>query len=133
MLRDTQYETGENDPFPQTIWQNVLIEYGEGAALNQVLTLWAQESPKPLVLLVDEIDSLVGDTLISMLRQLRAGYDKRPASFPQSVLLCGVRDPSTSSGQAVRDYRIHSSREKTIITGGSAFNIKAKSLRNDLL
>jgi hypothetical protein len=35
--------------------------------------------------------------------------------------LCGVRD--------VRDYRIHSDKEKTIITGGSAFNIKAKSLR----
>jgi hypothetical protein len=29
----------------------------------------------------------------------------------------------------VRDYRIHSDREKTIITGGSAFNIKAESLR----
>jgi hypothetical protein len=29
----------------------------------------------------------------------------------------------------VRDYRIHSSKEKAIITGGSAFNIKAKSLR----
>jgi hypothetical protein len=29
----------------------------------------------------------------------------------------------------VRDYRIHSSTEKAVITGGSAFNIKAKSLR----
>ena len=29
----------------------------------------------------------------------------------------------------VRDYRIHSDAGKTIITGGSAFNIKAKSLR----
>jgi hypothetical protein len=29
----------------------------------------------------------------------------------------------------IRDYRIHSDKEKTIITGGSAFNIKAKSLR----
>jgi len=36
-------------------------------------------------------------------------------------VLCGVRD--------VRDYRIHSAKEKAIITGGSAFNIKAKSLR----
>ena len=32
----------------------------------------------PLVLLVDEIDSLVGDTLRSALRQLRAGYERRP-------------------------------------------------------
>ncbi|QTA83313.1 Uncharacterized protein dnl_57130 [Desulfonema limicola] len=35
--------------------------------------------------------------------------------------MCGIRD--------VRDYRIHSDREKKIITGGSVFNIKAKSLR----
>jgi len=75
-----------------------------------MLTLWAEESPRPLVLLIDEIDSLVGDTLIAVLRQLRAGYDKRPTLFPQSVLLCGVRD--------VRDYRIHSSQAKAIITGG---------------
>ena len=114
-------QTFLKDSFPQTIWQSVLDEYGEGAALNTLLTLWAEQSPRPLVLLIDEIDTLIGDTLIAVLRQLRAGYDKRPASFPQSVVLCGVRN--------VQDYRIHSAQEKTIITGGSAFNIKAKSLR----
>ena len=75
---------------------------------------------KPLVLLIDEIDSLVGDSLVSVLRQLRSGYANRPAAFPQSVILCGVRD--------VRDYRIVLSNQD-IVTGGSAFNIKAKSLR----
>lgn len=72
-------------------------------------------------MIIDEIDSLVGDTLISVLRQIRSGYPRRPKQFPQSIILCGVRD--------VRDYRIHSSQNKEIITGGSAFNIKAKSLR----
>ena len=110
-----------NDPFVGKVANNILEQAGENAALGQVLSLWAKESPKALVLLIDEIDSLVGDTLISVLRQLRAGYPKRPELFPQSAILCGVRD--------VRDYRIHSSREKAIITGGSAFNIKAKSLR----
>ena len=71
------------------------------------------------MVLIDEIDTLVGDTLISVLRQLRAGYDQRPERYPQSVVLCGVRD--------VRDYRIRSSSGE-IITGGSAFNIKAESL-----
>ncbi len=85
------------------------------------MTLWCRQSEKPIVLLIDEIDSLIGDTLISVLRQLQAGYDTRPAGFPQSIILCGVRN--------VQDYRIHSSREKTIITGGSAFNIRAASLR----
>jgi hypothetical protein len=70
---------------------------------------------------MDEIDALVGDTLLAVLRQLRAGYALRPTQFPQSIILCGVRD--------VRDYRIHSSSEKAIISGGSAFNVKAESLR----
>ena len=72
------------------------------------------------MLLVDEIDSLVGDTLLSVLRQLRAGYEHRPEGFPQSVVLCGVRD--------IRDYRIRSSAGE-VIAGGSPFNVAAKSLR----
>jgi hypothetical protein len=72
------------------------------------------------VLLLDEVDALVGDTLISLLRQIRAGYAQRPNAFPQTIVLCGVRD--------IRDYRIHTPHQE-IITGGSAFNIKAESLR----
>jgi len=98
----------------------ILEKRGPDDALREFLCLLTEKSNKPVVLLLDEIDSLVGDTLISVLRQLRAGYTDRPEGFPQSIILCGVRD--------VRDYRIHSSKEKTIITGGRAFNIKAKSL-----
>ncbi len=90
-------------------------------ALTGFLMRWAQADSTPLVLLIDEVDALVGDSLISVLRQLRAGYVDRPNRFPQSVVLCGVRD--------VRDYRIHASSEKQVIAGGSAFNIKARSLR----
>jgi hypothetical protein len=110
-----------NDHFPETIRLDLLANHGGDAALYELVTRWAQVSEKPLVLLIDEIDALVGDTLISVLRQLRAGYANRPTHFPQSIILCGVRD--------VRDYRIHSSREKTVITGGSAFNVKAESMR----
>ena len=94
---------------------------GPDGVLGEMLVRWSAASPKPLVLLIDEIDTLVGDTLISVLRQLRANYDRRPDRFPQSVILCGVRD--------VRDYQIYSSREGTHVKGGSAFNIKAESLR----
>ena len=87
--------------------------------LTQLLAHWASTSPKPTVLFLDEVDALVGDTLISLLRQIRAGYAERPQAFPQSIVLCGVRD--------VRDYRIHQGGGE-VITGGSAFNIKAKSL-----
>ncbi|MBQ7690672.1 MAG: ATP-binding protein, partial [Muribaculaceae bacterium] len=93
---------------------------GISTMLTSYLRRLSEALPKPLVLFIDEIDSLVGDSLVSVLRQLRAGYDDRPAHFPQSIVLCGVRD--------VRDYRIHTTSGE-IITGGSAFNIKAKSLR----
>ena len=91
------------------------------SVLGRVLTSWSENGAAPAVLLIDEIDSLVGDTLVSVLRQLRAGYSDRPGGFPQSVILSGVRD--------VRDYRIRASSEKDLVAGGSAFNIKAKSLR----
>ena len=90
-------------------------------ALSEFLGRWSAVAPRSLVLLIDEIDALVGDSLLSMLRQLRAGYPDRPEHFPASVVLCGVRD--------VRDYRIRASSEREIIAGGSAFNIKAESLR----
>ena len=93
---------------------------GPDDALKRLLARWRRACPTPLVLLVDEIDSLVGDTLLSVLRQLRAGYQRRPEGFPQSVAPCGVRD--------IRDYRIRSSTGE-VIAGGSPFNVAAKSLR----
>ena len=110
-----------NDTFVAERWPDALAAQGPHGAFGELLSAWSAADAKPLIQLIDEIDTLIGDTLISVLRQLRAGYNRRPRHFPQSVVLCGVRD--------VRDYRIHSSREKTVITGGSAFNIKAKSLR----
>ncbi|MCB2264129.1 MAG: ATP-binding protein, partial [Candidatus Thiosymbion ectosymbiont of Robbea hypermnestra] len=100
--------------------EDILHTFGPHGALRGLLSRWSEENDRPLVLLLDEMDSLVGDTLISVLRQIRAGYPDRPRAFPQTVLLCGVRD--------VRDYRIHDG-DNQIITGGSAFNIKSKSLR----
>ena len=109
------------DGHPSATWPALLERSGPDIVLNRALSRWAGSDVKPLVLLIDEIDALVGDTLVSVLRQLRSGYDRRPEHFPQSVILCGVRD--------VRDYRIRASSETEVIAGGSAFNVKAKSLR----
>ncbi len=117
----TWAEFALTDTFIENHWQDILLSSGSLAALGAVLTRWCEHDARPVVLLIDEIDALIGDSLISVLRQLRAGYARRPQHFPQSIILCGVRD--------VRDYRIHSSSEKEIITGGSAFNIRAESLR----
>ena len=109
-----------HDDFPHGSWRAVLEASGPDDALGDLLSNWCLANPTPLVLLVDEIDSLVGDTLLSVLRQLRAGYEQRPEAFPQSVVLCGVRD--------IRDYRIRSSAGE-VVAGGSPFNVAAKSLR----
>ena len=95
-------------------------DIGKDAKLATYLRRLSESLPKPVVLFIDEIDALVGDSLVSVLRQLLAGYANRPKAFPNSIVLCGVRD--------VRDYRIVLSNQD-IVTGGSAFNIKAKSLR----
>jgi len=85
------------------------------------LTLWCLQLPKPLVVLMDEVDALIGDGLLSVLRQLRNGYSQRPKAFPHALCLIGLRD--------IRDYRIYSDSTQNYVIGGSAFNIKDKSIR----
>ena len=85
------------------------------------LMRWCLELPKPLIVFMDEVDALIGDGLISVLRQLRSGYTKRPRAFPHALCMIGLRD--------IRDYRIYSDSSQRYIVGGSAFNIKEKSIR----
>lgn len=110
-----------NDSFVAGQWEKQLERSKATFALYHLLDAWASQAPKPIVLLIDEIDTLLGNSLISVLRQLRAGYADRPEHFPSSVVLCGVRD--------VRDYRLRTDDRQPMVTGGSAFNIKATSLR----
>lgn len=117
----TWAEIALHDTTVRETWPAIWEQNGPHAALGEILTQCARRYPRPFVLLIDEIDALIGDTLIAVLRQLWAGYTRRPHHFPQSVILCGVRD--------VRDYRIYSAEGREAITGGSAFNIKAESLR----
>jgi hypothetical protein len=74
---------------------------------------------RPLVLFFDEIDALRGQSLISVLRQLRDGATATSATFPHSVALCGLRD--------VRDYKAASGGDPNRLGTSSPFNIKAKS------
>ena len=107
------------DPFLANTWKEIRGESSEDNALAEALTRWSEADPRPLVLLMDEIDALVGDSLVSVLRQLRSGHDLRPGAFPQSVVLCGLRD--------VEDYRTE--LEAPELSGGSPFNIIARSFR----
>jgi hypothetical protein len=114
-----QARSALKDNFPLDHMEAILARAGAFESLFTMLHDWSEAAPRPIVLVIDEIDMLIGDTLVSALRQLRTGYADRPASFPQSIILCGVRD--------VRDYRIEG--EKQLVAGGSAFNIKDESLR----
>lgn len=108
--------------------ESAVIEYLEKCianaigfnTLNEALKYLALYSSKPMVLFIDEIDALIGDTLLSTLRQIRAGYPNRPKHFPHALCLIGLRD--------VRDYRIWSREEGKLVSTSSPFNIKAKSL-----
>jgi type II secretory pathway predicted ATPase ExeA len=94
-------------------------EADDGERISAALKTWAQASPRPLVVFIDEIDALQDDALLSVLRQLRDGYPNRPGGFPQSVGLIGLRD--------VRDYKVASGGSERLNTS-SPFNIKVKSL-----
>ena len=92
-----------------------------GSRIYEALQDWAVKCPLPLVLFFDEIDALRGQSLISVLRQLRDGSTSRPQAFPASVVLCGLRD--------VRDYKAASGGDPTRLGTASPFNIAVKSLR----
>jgi hypothetical protein len=90
-----------------------------GQCVSRSLKTWALSSPRPIVLFVDEIDSLQGAALISLLRQIRDGYAFRPEGFPWSLAPMGVRE--------VREYKVASGGSDRLGTA-SPFNIKAESL-----
>jgi hypothetical protein len=92
-----------------------------GSLFQVNLAAWAESCPRPVVLFFDEIDALLGESLRSVLRQLRAGFTRRPDHFPASVVLCGLRD--------VRDYKVAAGGGPVRLGSSSPFNVKMKSLR----
>ncbi len=99
---------------------NIFNNHGGEHSIISTLSHLSNKTGKKIVLFIDEIDALIGDTLVSVLRQLRTGYnDRLNGLFPVSIILCGLVD--------IKDYKIHKS-DGEIITGGSCFNIKSKSL-----
>jgi hypothetical protein len=90
-----------------------------GKRIETALSEWSRSCPRPLVIFIDEIDALQDEALISVLRQLRSGYPRRPEGFPWSLALIGLRD--------VRDYKVASGGSDRLNTA-SPFNIKVRSL-----
>lgn len=93
-----------------------------GRGIGTALADWAEHSARPLVIFLDEIDALQNEALISVLRQLRAGFGRRPQAFPASLALVGLRD--------VRDYKVASGGSDRL-NSPSPFNIAVRSITLD--
>ncbi|MQY24385.1 P-loop NTPase family protein [Nocardia macrotermitis] len=111
-VRGLPLELMPPDPWPDAL---------PGMRLTVGLSAWTKQCSRPLVLFFDEIDALQGEGLLSVLRQLRAGFTQNRQSFVHSVVLCGLRD--------VRDYKAASGGDPTRLGTSSPFNVKVRSLR----
>jgi hypothetical protein len=88
--------------------------------LTDLVAGWCAACPRPVVLLLDEIDAVRGQSLIAVLRQLRAMFPDRPGRAPWSVMLSGLRD--------VREYKTASGGDGGRLGTASPFNVKVESL-----
>jgi AAA domain len=114
-------QTAREQPDLGEAMREVLLRSPTSAVLEYLRQLTAA-APRPLVVLFDEADGLVGRTMVSFLTQLRAGYtDRSDLPFPHSVALIGMRQ--------VRDYVLASEDRRTVSWLGttSPFNITAEA------
>ncbi|GII79119.1 hypothetical protein Sru01_41010 [Sphaerisporangium rufum] len=113
-LREAAAQSGWPDELlPPDSWP----QSPPGTRFGSALSAWCRRCPRRVALLIDEIDALQGNSMVSILSQLRYGHNARPEGhpFPASVVLCGLRD--------VRDYKLASGGDP------GPFNIVAESLR----
>ena len=124
-IRDLIADNVEMSPFYDPIANAPALRSdrgGVGLAVRTVLQNACRASGKPVVVFFDEADCLVGDALISFLRQLRDGYvNRKEIPFPKSVALVGMLD--------VRDYKAQIRPDGESLGQISPFNI----IRKDLL
>ncbi|MGH3282155.1 MAG: ATP-binding protein [Trebonia sp.] len=121
ILGEIAAEASAQDLGPELLPPSPWPDAAMGGKLRAGLTAWARACPLPLALFFDEIDALRGNSLISVLSQLRAGHNARPSPFPASVVLCGLRD--------IRDYRAAAGGHPDRLGTSSPFNVAVESMR----
>jgi len=92
------------------------------SSVRRYLQDLAARAPRPLVVIFDEADGLVGAAMVSLLTQLRQGYiDRSALPFPASVALVGQRQ--------VRDYVLREEDRHAAAWLGttSPFNVSAEA------
>lgn len=107
-------------PFAAEV-RNANIGTEPSTAIGDALQALCERSSKPIVAFFDEVDCLVGEVLMSFLRQLRDGYvNRKELPFPKSVALVGMLD--------VRDYKAQIRPDGSSLGEISPFNIIRKDL-----
>ena len=122
-------KTTLGDGFLDDAWPGILAKSGPDQALGDALMQWAAADPAPLVLLIDEIDTLQGDPLLAVLQQLRGGYARRPAGFPQSVVLASPVGMSFRASRASSWSTMASKRPGICRSKRSSCSFRSASLR----
>ena len=124
-IRDLIADNAEMSPFYEAVSGAPELRSdrgGVGLAVRTVLQNICRAVGKPVVVFFDEADCLVGNALISFLRQLRDGYVNRDVMpFPKSIALVGMLD--------VRDYKAQIRPDGQSLGQVSPFNI----IRKDML
>ena len=123
-IRDFIADNVEMSPFYSPIQGAPELREERGGVLLAVRTVLqnvCRAVGKPVVVFFDEADCLVGDALISFLRQLRDGYVNRDTMpFPKSIALVGMLD--------VRDYKAQIRPDGQSLGQISPFNIIAEDM-----
>jgi len=124
ILTELQYALERNLPEVKRLTTDELsglLADPQTALLGYLKNICAQLS-RPLVVLVDEADGLVGPSMVSFLTQLRRGYmDRAEGPCPCSLALIGMRQ--------VRDYVLATEDRQAVSWLGttSPFNITAEA------
>ncbi|WP_433513974.1 AAA family ATPase [Nonomuraea sp. CA-143628] len=124
ILLDSLREAAARSGWPEELLPpDHLPQVTPGTRFGSALSEWCRRCPRRVVLFLDEFDAVQGNSLVSILSQLRDGHNARPEGhpFPVSVALCGLRD--------LRDYKVASGGEPGRSNPASPFNIVAESLR----
>lgn len=122
--RDTpDLASGEGAPAGRAAWGEAGVPLEPaGTFVLRYLRDLAARSDRPLVVLFDEADGLLGPAMISFLTQLRQGYlDRSRVPFPSSVVLVGQRE--------VRDFAVATGGPSAVAWLGttSPFNVTAEA------
>jgi type II secretory pathway predicted ATPase ExeA len=82
-----------------------------GGGFGFALAEWTVASDRPLVVVIDEVDTLARAPFVALLSQVRSAFERRGRTFPSSVVLAGMR--------SLRDHDIALGGDGS----GSPFNI----------